>query len=321
MKPTGRDAAADHLEAARQAGAECLAAALDYLRRGWSPLAVCPPDHLSVGKKHAQYCQSPGKAPWGVWKELQARRATEAELREKWRDNPFLNVGIALGPVSGLVRLDVDGEQGEAMLLQASRGDLPVTPEIISGAGRGLLYAIPAGVRLRPTHQHGEQIHSGLSLLGEGSQTVMPPSRHKSGRRYRWAERRGPDEIAAAPLPAWAVALMADSRHGRGCRRGPQAGQAGACVREGGRNNVLTSFAGTMRRRGMSREAIEAALLVENRLRCEPPLDEEEVRVIAASVGGYTPDDDAYAMVGDGARSQEGRRAGRTVITGTSEEW
>jgi putative DNA primase/helicase len=316
MKPTERAAAADYFEAARQAGAECLAAARDYLARGWSALAVCPPDHLSVGKTHAQHCQSPGKAPWGAWKHYQVRPPTVAELCEKWRACPFLNVGIALGPETGLVRLDVDGGQGEAMLVQASGGDLPATLEIVSGAGRGLLYAIPAGVRLRPTHQHGEQLHSGLSLLGEGAQTVMPPSRHRSGRRYRWAQGRGPDDIAAAPLPAWAVALMADRHHGRSCHRGPQAGQAGGCVREGGRNNVLTSLAGTMRRRGFSVEAIEAALLVENKLRCEPPLHEEEVRVIAASVGGYAPADDAYVVAGATAPRQAHRAV---TITNTVE--
>jgi hypothetical protein len=216
------------------------------------------------------------------------------------------------------VRLDVDGGQGEAMLLQASGGDLPATLEIVSGAGRGLLYAIPAGVRLRPTHQHGEQIHSGLSLLGEGAQTVMQPSRHKSGRRYRWAQGRGPDDIAAAPLPAWAVALMADRCRARSA---PGSLQAGQRVREGGRNNVLTSLAGTMRRRGFSAEAIEAALLVENGLRCEPPLGEEEVRAIAASVGGYTSADDASAEAAGGITPQARRRGRHTVITGTSEEW
>jgi hypothetical protein len=51
-----------------------------------------------------------------------------------------------------------------------------------------------------------------------------------------------------------------------------------------------------MRKRGMSREAIEAALL-ENRLRCDPPLLDAAVRRVAASVASYKPGDN------DGARS------------------
>src|SRR6202040_4305881 len=58
---------------------------------------------------------------------------------------------------------------------------------------------------------------------------------------------------------------------------------------EGQRNNNLTSLAGTMRRRGMSREAIEAALLEENRRRCVQPLLEAEVRRIAESAARYAP--------------------------------
>ena len=81
-------------------------------------------------------------------KDFQDRLPTEDELRRKWRDLPNGNVGIALGPVSGLVRIDVDGPGGEALLAQKSGGDLPPTLEFTSGrenAGRGLLYAIPAG--------------------------------------------------------------------------------------------------------------------------------------------------------------------------------
>jgi putative DNA primase/helicase len=51
----------------------------------------------------------------------------------------------------------------------------------------------------------------------------------------------------------------------------------------------LTSLAGTMRRRGMGAEEIEAALLVTNSKRCDPPLGEDEVITIVASVCRYEP--------------------------------
>ena len=65
-----------------------------------------------------------------------------------------------------------------------------------------------------------------------------------------------------------------------------------------------------MRRRGMSHAAIEAALLVENKQRCQPPLDDEEVCKIARSVGRYSPS-------GDGHR---GLAARRTVGSDTSKQ-
>ena len=60
-------------------------------------------------------------------------------------------------------------------------------------------------------------------------------------------------------------------------------------IHEGRRNAHLTSLAGSMRRRGMSQSAIEAALQKENQERCDPPLPEIEVRQIAQSVGKYQP--------------------------------
>ncbi|RMF21491.1 MAG: DUF3987 domain-containing protein, partial [Deltaproteobacteria bacterium] len=63
----------------------------------------------------------------------------------------------------------------------------------------------------------------------------------------------------------------------------------------GRRNNTLASLASTMRRRGMPAEAIEAALLQENALRCDPPLPDDEVRRIARSVARYEPSADRAA--------------------------
>ncbi|MGH6637743.1 MAG: phage/plasmid primase, P4 family, partial [Polaromonas sp.] len=62
-------------------------------------------------------------------------------------------------------------------------------------------------------------------------------------------------------------------------------------ILEGNRNDALTSLAGSMRARGMEADAIQAALQVHNRNRCEPPLEDAEVAVIARSVGRYKPDD------------------------------
>lgn len=60
-------------------------------------------------------------------------------------------------------------------------------------------------------------------------------------------------------------------------------------IPSGRRNTTLSSLAGSMRRRGISPGAIEAALLVENELRCKPPLAADEVRQIATSIGRYEP--------------------------------
>ena len=67
------------------------------------------------------------------------------------------------------------------------------------------------------------------------------------------------------------------------------AAPVGERIPKGERNSTLASVAGTMRRRGLSPGAIEAALQVENEQRCDPPLDPDEVALIAQSVGRYAP--------------------------------
>ncbi len=67
-----------------------------------------------------------------------------------------------------------------------------------------------------------------------------------------------------------------------------RAAPVGDTIPDHTRNITLTSLAGSMRRRGMSPEAILAALRVEN-AKCAPPLGDEELRRIAASVGRYEP--------------------------------
>jgi hypothetical protein len=156
-----------------------------------------------------------------------------------------------------------------------------------------LLYRIPEGVELRPTPQPGgEAIEGGeLRLLGLGSQTVLPPSRHKdSGRRYAWASGHGPGEIEPAVAPTWLVELMRADRKGKtGEQANRNAGAGGEKIHFHSRDTTLASLAGSMRRRSMGEPEILAALLVTNRNRCVPPLPESDIAKIAHSIAGYPP--------------------------------
>jgi putative DNA primase/helicase len=285
-------------------GRECLDAALSYLARGWAPLALCSPDHLGVGREHARHCGNPGKVPWHAWKAYQEQRPTERELRDRWRQKPNSNVGIALGPVSGLIRVDVEGAAGEARLADLSGGDLPATLEFASGregGGRGLLYAIPLGVQLRTTFEK-LQPNQEVRFQAKGAQTVLPPSRHPSSRRYVWKKGHCPGEIDPALMPPWMIEQLKAGQPKTSDHR--TVARPGTKIPEGSRDDTLTSLAGTMRRHGMTPEEILAALLVVNHDRCEPPLSASQVEKIARSVGRYPP---AFGSVGSVRAT--GRRA------------
>jgi hypothetical protein len=59
-------------------------------------------------------------------------------------------------------------------------------------------------------------------------------------------------------------------------------------IPRGQRHSTLVSLGGTMFRRGMPLEAIEAALLVTDRTHCDPPHGAQHVRKIVASMRGWT---------------------------------
>lgn len=63
----------------------------------------------------------------------------------------------------------------------------------------------------------------------------------------------------------------------------------GERIPSGQRNAVLFGSACAMRRKGFGSTAIEAALLITNTERCDPPLDDDEVKAIAASAASYAP--------------------------------
>jgi hypothetical protein len=260
-----------------------LAAALAYLRRGWSVVPVCPPDHVGVGRWHARRCASPGKAPLVAWAAFQERPPSEALIEAWWAAWPNANVGLVLGPASGLVGIDIDGPEGGRILEQVSRGQLPRTLAFATARGRRLLYAIPEGVAVVNRAYGGAG--SEVRVLARGSLTVMPPSLHASGKRYRWLPGHGPDHVLPAPAPGWVVEPL-PSR----ARVVPVS--VGEPILEGQRNTRLFRIACALRRHGCAPEEILCAVRCVNQ-RCRPPLEEGELRSLAWSASRYLPGDRA----------------------------
>jgi hypothetical protein len=178
-----------------------LSAGLSYLDASWSALWLCPADHASVYARHLAICQRPGKTPLGRWKHCQQQRSTPEQLEEFARRCPAGNIGIVLGQVSNLIGLDIDGPEAELLLAELSGGELPETLEFSTpNGGRRLLYGLPDGV-IVPKRRF-DRATSHVIVLGEGSLTVMPPSRLLNG-EYTWASGGRPGEIEPAVCPAW----------------------------------------------------------------------------------------------------------------------
>jgi|ERR1019366_2941488 hypothetical protein len=206
------------------------------------------------------------------------------QVRKWWQLWPAANIGIATGTPSGLIALDVDPRHGGDESWTALRWGrkIPKTPQQwTGGGGKHIFFRNPGDVRcgtLRP----------GLDVKGDRGYVIASPSVHPSGERYRWAEGRGAELLLdPADVPDWLLSAM----RSMGQPHTTAATTEAEVWNEGERNNRLTSVAGGMRRQGCRGTDIEAALREINRLRCNPPLSEAEIKKIASGMERYHPAD------------------------------
>lgn len=204
-----------------------------------------------------------------------------AQIAQWFPGDTNKNVGILTGEQSGLLVLDIDPRNGgDTSLEQFERafGKLPDSRRAATGGGgMHIYYRLPAGttgVRDRPNVAG----YSGLDIKSDGY-VVAAPSVHESGQTYEWQ-----NSVPISEAPDWLVEL---SRSGK---RVKVAGRPAATViGEGGRNDTLFRMASGLRARGVSPEAILAAVQVENMACCNPPLETDEVERIVGSALRYEP--------------------------------
>jgi hypothetical protein len=123
--------------------------------------------------------------------------------------SPEANIGIACGPASRLLVLDIDPRNGGDASLEVLEAELGVLPHTVQantgGGGFHLFFRATFGHRLRG------KVGSGVDVKFAGGYVVAPPSIHASGRAYAWAAGRSPSELPLAELPArWGGALQRD---------------------------------------------------------------------------------------------------------------
>jgi KaiC/GvpD/RAD55 family RecA-like ATPase len=247
-------------------------------------------DTLKLAKACAQKgwqifpVKSHDKTPLVKWADVAT--TDEMTITGWWDTQPGANIGIACGARSGIVVLDVDpahgGNESLAVLL-AEFGELPITPlSHTGGGGRHYIFAHP-GFEIRNS---AGLLGPGLDIRGDGGYIVAPGSIHPNGNAYKWDTEYLPSKTPLAPMPEWMITKLRNAKpqHEHVSPEGDN-----PVFIQGGRNQALTSLAGTMRRRGMGEASILAALLAENAAKCFPPLPEDEVRIIAKSVTRYDP--------------------------------
>lgn len=214
-----------------------------------------------------------------------------------WTQRPNANIGIA---TNGLLVIDVDCgstwlEKEEERLL-----DLAVAPlSLTAREGQQYFFKPPVEGTFRNTTG---LLAEKVDTRADGGYVVAPPSVLEGGRRYRWAKSM---EIEVSPCdlpeaPVWLTDQLkqkSDKHHAVSIGRDVSSIDTVNVIPSGQRNATLARLAGFMRRAGMSKPEIAAALHESNRLRCKPPIEMREVDRIADSIARYQADEITVALM------------------------
>jgi hypothetical protein len=238
-----------------------LKTALQYVAKSWFIFPITPRQK---------------KPPLVKWRQESSN--DPEKITQWWLRWPDANIGLDCGK-SDLIVIDVDirdcGLQHWVDLCDEhgiSQATLTVgTPN----GGWHVYYKAPKS----QIGNSSALSHLGIDVRGYGGYVLLPPSQLENGKSYMVE-----NEADIISMPE-ALAKILETKS-----KPPIATDSESqIIPKGQRDTTLTSLAGSMRKRGMSTEAIEAALLTENASRCQPPLEEKQVKKIAESIGNKAP--------------------------------
>jgi hypothetical protein len=260
-----------------------LVAALRHARQGHPILPLHNPvaGECSCGKRE---CKRIGKHP-RVAHGVKDASTDPTQIKRWWKTWPEANIGIAVGPESGLVVVDVDGSAGIRSLRKLLKSKrLPGTLVALTGrinkrgrrVGAHLYYALPEGAKIRNSNG---ALGEGIEVKASRQYVIAPPSLHESGARYKWVK----ENASIWSAPDWLVR--------RAENVSTQAQDDVGPIPEGRRDDTLFRMGKSRRWSGLSENEVERELINVNRERCEPPLDIDHVQQIAANVFTYSDEE------------------------------
>ena len=246
-----------------------------YQELGFVVHPCCPPTHR---------CQSPGKIPYDPYE----RRHMEGwqnhpqftiEQWETWLDlEPEINIGFLTGSPSRIVAVDIDNAAGEEMFRGLVSEEDRRTWQFRTGKGSRVLYRLDGGGVRSARLTSGD---AAIEALGDGRQSVLPPSVHPSGTRYAWIEPLTPRHCEVHGAPAVLMLPQADITS----ERPDWEAAAQAPTHEGSRNETLTRLAGhLLAPASVPPDEVFIWLKLYSAAHCKPPLSDPEIKMIVRSI-------------------------------------
>jgi hypothetical protein len=175
------------------------AAALAYATLGYRVLPLHHPVSTDAIQARAMLCSCGDPACGAVGKHpltahgLNDANSDPAQVGRWWRRWPEANIGLITAERADV--LDIDGPAGQAAVRRfAADHDLCLEGPLVRTGSGWHLYLAPTGSGNRAG------LLEQVDWRGRGGYVVAPPSRHASGRHYRWL-RPLTAELPAAPAP------------------------------------------------------------------------------------------------------------------------
>ena len=210
-----------------------------------------------------------------------------------WQRYPTAVPGVPTGPPSGLMVLDVDPDG--ATWYAENAPDLAAGRIHKTERGHHLVYMHREGIR-----NSAGKLAPGVDIRADGGWIVWWPA----------MGLKAVGEIEeATPVPDWVVERFAAKSADES-----QSEAVADEIPEGQRDDALTSFAGTLRRRGLKPHEIVGCLQALSSSRCNPPKDVAELQRIARSVARYEPGDPILCRAVHEGDTQDGSGEWQTPV-------
>ncbi len=201
----------------------------------------------------------------------------EPEQIESWWNRwPVANIGIATGAVSGglvVIDLDVDRDKGidGRVTLREWEAEHEKLPDntwlaITGRGGYHYFYHDTSTVRNRTG------IYEGIDIRGDGGYIVAPPSVHPNGNTYEWEQDPMLYPLAEANGAVFDFLVGPASREPE-----PVSFDLPEQIPDGQRTTAMVKLVCSQQAKGLSDEAIRAAVKAENEAKCVPPLTDQEL--------------------------------------------
>lgn len=126
----------------------------------------------------------------------QTRGTSSVDEVRQWVRGYRANVGLLLGPDSGLVDVETDDESADDVARELGLDTIP-GPTWRSARGLHRLYRWQHGLPMSAVSHVGPLE---VRIGNRAAQSVLPPSRHPTGMFYRW--ETSPADIAVPEIPA-----------------------------------------------------------------------------------------------------------------------